>query len=253
MAMSSTFASTSEALSLQVDGPASGAENMRRDLELLRRCAAGLIAGAVRLYWFAPPCLSLGRLQPDDDIDADACKRDGIDVVRRPSGGRAVLHDNEVTYAVVCRVDDPDLGGAVLDACSRIHEAVGLGLAAIGIDTVPRERGTAVRSDAVAGAQVSDCFAHPGAHELLDRDGHKLVGSAQARLGQALLQHGSVMLEPPHASRYLRRSPGPASPPTFGVRRLTGRPVTHEELVAALAGGFSRTLGDRLVGPLDTT
>lgn len=246
MATSSTFASTSDALTLRLDGPASGAENMRRDGEMLRRCAAALSAGGVRLYWFAPPCVSLGRLQPDADVDAVACKRDGVDVVRRPSGGRAVLHDDEVTYAVVCRVDDPDLGGTVLDACARIHGAVARGLAAIGVDTVPRARGTALRRDAVAGARAPDCFARPGAHELLDRDGHKLVGSAQARLGPAFLQHGSVMLEPPHAARYLKRPPEAASTPTFGVRRLTGRPVTHEELVAALADGFAATLGARL-------
>jgi len=120
MATSCTSVSTSDTLTLHLDGPSSGAENMRRDTEFLQRCARGDIAGAVRVYWFAPACLSLGRLQPATDVDMAACARDGVDVVRRPSGGRAVLHDGEVTYAVVCRVTDPDLGGGVLDACARI-------------------------------------------------------------------------------------------------------------------------------------
>ena len=81
MATSCTSVSTSDALTLHLDGPGTGAENMRRDTELLQRCARGDIAGAVRVYWFAPACLSLGRLQPDTDVDMDACARDGVDVV----------------------------------------------------------------------------------------------------------------------------------------------------------------------------
>src|SRR5450759_3314204 len=75
---------------------------MLRDLALLDACARGEIRGAVRLYGFQPACLSLGRMQPVSDVDTEACVRDGVDVVRRPSGGRAVLHDQEVTYSVVC-------------------------------------------------------------------------------------------------------------------------------------------------------
>jgi len=224
---------------------------MRRDVELLQRCARGDVAGAVRLYWFAPACLSLGRLQSMADVNMSACAHDGVDVVRRPSGGRAVLHDGEVTYAVVCRVNDPDLGGDVLDACSRIHQHVARGLAVLGVATVPRARGREERRDAVQGAGVADCFAHPAAHELLDAHGHKLVGSAQARLGQAMLQHGSVMLDPPHAARYLRSAV--AGPAGCGVGQLAGRGVSRQELVQALASGFQQGLGSRLTTPLDTT
>ena len=74
-------------LELIIDAPAPGEENMRRDLSLLDACARGEIPGAVRLYGFDPACLSLGRMQPLDDVDLEACARDGVDVVRRPSGG----------------------------------------------------------------------------------------------------------------------------------------------------------------------
>ena len=102
-------------LALIIDAPAPGEENMRRDVALLDECARGTTTGAVRLYGFRPACLSLGRMQPLSDVNLEACARDGVDIVRRPSGGRAVLHDAEVTYCVVCRASDPVFGGRVLE------------------------------------------------------------------------------------------------------------------------------------------
>jgi len=238
-------AATRQRLELIIDAPAPGDENMRRDVALLEACAHGEIPGAVRLYGFAPACLSLGRMQPLDDVDLDACARDGVDVVRRPSGGRAVLHDQEVTYAVICRSTDPVFGGRVLESCSRIHQVVAAGLVALGVSTIPRAMPPNLRRDAREGAAVADCFARPAAHELLDDRGRKLVGSAQARRGGALLQHGSVLLESPRAAGYLRESAA-TSPGGVGVRELLGREVTRDELVDALAAGFSLVLeGDR--------
>jgi lipoate-protein ligase A len=228
---------TAQRLALLIDEPAPGEDNMRRDLALLEACARGEIPGAVRLYGFSPACLSLGRMQPMDDVDFEACARDGVDVVRRPSGGRAVLHDQEVTYSVVCRSTDPLFGGRVLESCSRIHDAVAGGLTVLGVRTTPRALPANLRRDAREGAAVADCFARPAAHELLDDRGRKLVGSAQARRAGALLQHGSVLLEPPRAAGYLRGG-GTPSLGGVGVRELLERDVSREELVAALAAGF---------------
>ena len=240
--MPDTAPITHSPLAMIIDAPAPGADNMLRDLRLLDSCARGEIPGAVRLYAFSPPCLSLGRMQPMTDVDLEACARDGVDVVRRPSGGRAVLHDQEVTYSVVCRSTDPVFGGRVLDACSRIHEAVAAGLALLGVRTVPRAMPANLRRDARNVAVAADCFARPAAHELLDDRGRKLVGSAQARRGGALLQHGSVLLEPPRAAAYLRGD-AVVSLGGVGVRELLGRDVTREELVDALATGFGRVIG----------
>jgi lipoyl(octanoyl) transferase len=223
-------------LPLVVDAPAPGVENMRRDVELLDRCARGEIAGAVRIYGFSPPCISLGRMQAMDDVDLDACARDGVDVVRRPSGGRAVLHDQEVTYAVVCTASDPRFGGRVLQSCARIHATVARGLAGIGVRTVQQARPRDVRAAARSAAAVADCFAVPAAHELLDAQGRKLVGSAQARRGRGLLQHGSVLLESHGTARYLRG--GSPQARSGGVRQLLGREVSWEELAAALEASF---------------
>jgi len=235
--MSDTALTFTRALALLIDAPAPGAANMLRDLELLDACVRGDIRGVVRLYGFQPACLSLGRMQPMSDVDLDECARDGVDVVRRPSGGRAVLHDQEVTYSVVCRSSDPVFGGRVLESCSRIHNAVAAGLALLGVSTQPRELPADIRRDAREGATVADCFARPAAHELLDARGRKLVGSAQARRGGALLQHGSVLLDPPRAVRYLRTG-NVHSTAGAGIRELLGRNVTRHELVEALAAGF---------------
>jgi lipoyl(octanoyl) transferase len=235
--MSDTALTTTAALALLIDAPASGSANMVRDLALLDACAAGEIRGAVRLYGFQPACLSLGRMQPMSDVDLDACARDGVDVVRRPSGGRAVLHDQEVTYSVTCRSSDPVFGGRVLESCSRIHNAVAAGLALLAVPTQPRALPADIRRDAREGAAVADCFARPAAHELLDLHGRKLVGSAQARRGGALLQHGSVLLDPPRAARYLHS--GLDLPVAgAGIRALLGKEVTRDELTEALAAGF---------------
>ncbi len=232
---------TSQRLELLIDEPAPGEDNMRRDLALLDACVRGEIPGAVRLYGFTPACLSLGRMQSIDDVNLEACARDGVDVVRRPSGGRAVLHDQEVTYSVVCKSTDPVFGGRVLESCSRIHEAVAAGLDVLGVHTTPRAMPANLRRDARQGALVADCFARPAAHELLDDRGRKLVGSAQARRAGALLQHGSVLLEPPRAAVYLREDAA-STLGGVGVRELLGRPVTGEELVDALAAGFTSVL-----------
>ena len=244
--MSSTFDSMSDMtaiipgarLALIIDAPAPGEENMRRDLALLDACAHDGAAGAIRLYGFHPACLSLGRMQPMDDVDLDACARDGVDVVRRPSGGRAVLHDQEVTYSVVCRSSDAVFGGRVLESCSRIHGAIAAGLDVLGVQTMPRAMPADLRRDAREAASIADCFARPAAHELLDLQGRKLVGSAQARRAGALLQHGSVILEPPRAAAYLCSGDAPAA--GVGIRELLGRQVSREELVDALAEGFRR-------------
>ena len=238
-----------------IDGAGAGADHMHRDADMLRRCASGALLKAIRVYWFAPPCLSLGRLEPESDVNLEARARDGIDVVRRPSGGRAVLHSDEVTYAVVCRVDDPDFGGDVMTSCARIHAAVATGLRRLGVTTMPHQISPGTRREAQAAAARADCFARPAAHELLDASGRKLVGSAQARRGRALLQHGSILLSPSRAADYLRpevagEADSASREPSPGLRSLLGRDVSRTEVAVALADRLSQILGAK---PLDTT
>ncbi|MFN2568550.1 MAG: biotin/lipoate A/B protein ligase family protein [Candidatus Dormibacteria bacterium] len=214
---------------------------MRRDLELLDRVAEGRSAGAVRLYGFCPPCLSLGRLQSRDDVDWQACIRDGVDVVKRPTGGRAVLHDEEVTYSVTCRTDDAVFGGTVLESCRRIHGVLAAGLMMMGIETLLHVPAGDGRLTATESAATADCFARLSAHELMDIRGRKLVGSAQARRARALLQHGSVPLHRPATAEYLRGGAGPGR--ASSIRDLVRAPVHRDDVVVALAQAFSGHLG----------
>ena len=230
---------------LVVDPPRSGAANMALDLAALETAALqGL--GTVRIYSFAPACLSLGKLQSDSDVDLDACRRDRVDVVRRPTGGRSILHDAEVTYSVACRADDVDFGGDVLTSCARIHAVVARALATLGVATAAMARSRDERAAGRERATIADCFARPASHELLDRDGHKLVGSAQARYRNALLQHGSILLEPPRAYGYFRGAAIPSAA-TRGVNRLANHQLGGDELRDTLAHAFRNHIGARAI------
>lgn len=140
----------------------------------------------LRLYRWRPACLSLGRHEPAlARYDREHIARLGIDVVRRPTGGRAVWHDDEVTYAVAAPVDAL---GCLRDSYRAIHQRLARALRTLGVDAAlasPRHRPAPL----AAGA----CFAQPVGGEVLAQ-GRKVVGSAQVRQGSAFLQHGSILL-----------------------------------------------------------
>jgi lipoate-protein ligase A len=199
---------------------------MARDLAMLDdpALAAGQISA--RVYRFEPRCLTLGRLQPLTDADLDRCSHDGIDVVRRPTGGRAVLHADEVTYAVAAPVTHPQVGGSVAESCRRIHSLLLQGLGVLGVEAelAPARGGAAERSRAA----IADCVALPAQHEVVI-DGRKLIGSAQLRRDNLLLQHGSILLSVPPVERYLRAGPGGSA--RMGLREIV--PDVTWEMVAA--------------------
>jgi len=190
--MSPSSASTSDAAwRLLLDPPAAGAWNMAVDEVLLDGAAAGSAPPTLRFYAWAPPCLSLGYFQPFDVVDVAGCLRLGVDVVRRPTGGRAILHDRELTYSVTLPLRL--LGGdrAVLPSYHRLSLALERGLNRLGAPVVlAPERAAQPGPD-----HGPVCFDRPSAHEIL-LDGRKLVGSAQVRRATAILQHGSILIEP---------------------------------------------------------
>jgi lipoate-protein ligase A len=171
---------------LVISPPRSGAENMAIDATLLTE--ARRTAGAfLRLYAFAPPCLSIGRHEPAARrYDRAAIARARIDVVRRPTGGRAVWHEHEVTYAVAAPV--AAFGGTLAASYRAIHARLATALAALG---VPATLAPAAR---VPGVAAGACFANPVGGEVVVA-GRKLIGSAQVREGDAFLQHGSILLD----------------------------------------------------------
>jgi lipoate-protein ligase A len=161
-----------------------GFRNMAIDQALLSR-AAERGERWLRLYRWAPHCLSFGRHEPAARrYDRQRAETLGLDTVRRPTGGRAVWHSDELTYAVAL----PAAGlGGVREVCAEIHAMLRDGLSRLGVAVVAAETAPALRPGAGA------CFAAPAGGELM-LGGRKVVGSAQLRERGALLQHGTILL-----------------------------------------------------------
>lgn len=171
----------------RIDHPAAdGARNMAVDHALMDVARDGGVA--LRFYRWDPPCLSLGRNQAvRGRYDLDAAERKGIGVVRRPTGGRAVYHHRELTYAVVAPAD---LWGGLRESYRRVNRALLRGLAALGAEVDEAESGP---EGGTPGPGRRACFRDPLPGEIVAA-GRKLVGSAQWRRDGALLQHGSLLL-----------------------------------------------------------
>lgn len=221
-----------------------GAMNMALDEALLEAVAADRSGPLLRLYGWQPATLTLGYAQSaQHDIDLAACRAAGVDVVRRTTGGRAVLHADELTYAVVARTDSPLFSGSVLHCYRVIAEVLQVALRQAGVDAelVPGQRqgGDARPAHAV-------CFTAPAQYELLAA-GRKVVGSAQKRRGAAFLQHGSIplTLDLDLLARLLRvaSSDHPALRKVGWLAGLTAEPVALADLEELLVRAFQEQLG----------
>lgn len=230
----------------------SGAENMAIDEALLRTMAHTLEPQPVlRFYGWNPATLSLGYAQSYyKEVDEIACRAEGIDIVRRPTGGRAVFHEYELTYSVIAPENNLNVMGTVIQSYMRISQALLKGFRTLGVDAemVASERKPQDRS--------AMCFESPSWYELVV-DGRKLVGSAQVRKEGVLLQHGSILLHS-NAERLFRLLKFPSE----GVRQrlLTGfkdkacaldevwtQPIGIEELEQKICLGFRDIMGIRLL------
>ena len=161
---------------------------MAVDEAIARFSARGDAPLTLRFYQWRPATVSLGRHQPVEDIDGARLDERGWGLVRRPTGGRAILHTDELTYSVAGPATDPILDAPILDVYNRISQGLLLGLRRLG---VPAEKAPA---DKRAGPDVSAaCFEVPSAYEISIR-GRKIIGSAQRRASGFVLQHGSLPL-----------------------------------------------------------
>lgn len=222
--------------------PAPGAWNMALD-EALAGSVAGGGPPVLRFYRWSPPCLSLGRNQPARGLyDGDEMRRRGIEVVRRPTGGRAVLHDRELTYSVA--VPDGVLGSP-RQAYAAVNRALVAGLRRLGVDAA-LQSATGGRAPVPS---LDPCFRDPAEGEVVAA-GRKLVGSAQVCRGGVLLQHGSLLLEDGQDTvRALLRDPPPADPdgaPATLAALLPALP-SWSALAAALAAGWTEATGIALL------
>lgn len=230
------------------DGPNPGAVNMAIDEALVEAVQRGAPA-AIRFYTWTPACLSLGRNQAARGIyDPVRIAAAGVDVVRRPTGGLAVLHDRELTYSVVAPL--ASLGGPRA-AYAAINRALVLGLRDLGIQA-EQAVGGAARGPVTEAAEP--CFQSPATGEITAR-GRKLVGSAQRCERGVLLQHGSILLSGSQArvrDLLFEQDHTSVSDGSVTLEELIGRVPALPDLEAALRGGFERMFGTRLApGTLD--
>ena len=211
-----------------------GVENMAIDQALLEE--AGRSGRAIlRLYRWDPPCLSFGRNEPAlARYDRAAIVRLGLDVVRRPTGGRAVWHEHEDTYAVVAPIAE---FGSLRESYRWIHERLATALRTLGVEaTLASDHLTARPSD-----RPGPCFSSTVGGEILAA-GRKVIGSAQLRQGTAFLQHGSILLD---GSQNLVRAVSHQPSAVRGETTLSavlGRPVTFGEVAAAIVATWDGPL-----------
>jgi lipoate-protein ligase A len=230
------------AFRLLVTEPLDGAMNMAIDESLLESRLADAAPPALRFFAWDPATVSLGYGQPlDARIDTVAAARLGIGLVRRPTGGSAILHEGpelELTYSVTARAGDFEGADELLETYRWFGAALAAGLREL---AAPVEMVPVQPSDPAA--MPTFCFARTGSYEL-EVDGLKVVGSAQRRQGTGFLQHGAVMLGA--APDRLRRVFPGAGDPLAGMTTLEAvlrRRPGFEETMDALAEGFRREHG----------
>lgn len=216
--------------------PAPGAWNMAVDEALAESVRAGG-PPVLRVYRWSPPCLSLGRNQPSGGYDRDEIARRGLGVVRRPTGGRAVLHHRELTYSVAAR--EGALGGP-RQSYAAINRALVAGLRRLGVPAHLQPAGT----ERAPLPSLAPCFEQPVEGEVTAA-GRKLIGSAQRTEGGVMLQHGSLPLHDDQSAVAALLRPEvrvEAAEPPATLSDLLGAEPAWDALVDALAAGWAEVL-----------
>ena len=231
---------------LILDPPRDGFRNMALDEALLENCRQGGPAGGsfpvLRVYGWNVPTLSLGRFQDAlRAVDEEFCRERGIPVVRRPTGGAAVLHDREVTYCLVGPTREPPFAGSLLESYRRIASGIAAGLRLLGV-----EPDSGIAAPRLPRASLPEqCFARASSYEITF-GGRKVVGSAQVRRRGASLQHGSILLDA--NPEIFDEATGGRRGERQGwttLRLLMGRKPAFEEVALALARGLGETFQAR--------
>ena len=228
--------------------PAPGAWNMAVDEAILEAAGSAAVLPTLRLYAWDPPCLSLGYAQPINDADLPSLHQRGWQLVRRPTGGRAILHTDELTYSVCGPAHNPILAGSVLDSYRRLSAALLAALHRLGI---PAETHPTTPDH----GKGPVCFEVPSNYEITT-SGRKLIGSAQARRKEGVLQHGSLPLYgdlgrivqalvfSDEAARQTAAQKLHSRAAT--LQEVSGRIIPWEEIAQAFIAAFEQALNLRL-------
>ena len=227
---------------LLVTPAASGVENMALDEALMAR-ARQTGEWTLRVYAWSEPTISLGRNQSAmRQYDRDRIRRGGLAVVRRPTGGRAILHHREITYSVTAPTDS---AGAERESYERINRLLVRALANLGVRAC-----VAPRTERARTPDSTPCFERPAEGELTF-DGRKIAGSAQWRSDGALLQHGSILVADDQSRlTEFSRAPQPDLPAPATLTLALGRAPSIEEAGRAFAAAV-QDIEDRDASPLE--
>lgn len=237
---------------LIINPPKSGAWNMAVDEAILESVTNLNQPPTLRLYNWQPYALSLGLAQPFSDIDIQAVTKNGWDIVRRPTGGRAILHADELTYSICAHQDDSHVSGNILESYRRLSTGLLQALETIGIIADSKLK------DRTAKKQVPNpvCFQDPSDYEITYQ-GKKLIGSAQARRNRGVLQHGALPL-----TGDISRIVSVLAFPNVKAREqakhellqratttsdIIGRVVTWQEMANCMIRGFQTALNINLI------
>jgi lipoyl(octanoyl) transferase len=227
-------------------GAHDGAWNMAFDVERAEALDRGDAGPMLRVYTWNPWCISLGRHQDIADIDQEAVRAAGYEIVRRPTGGRAILHAEELTYSVVM----PSEGRSIMEVYKEISEALTAGLRTLAPDiAIAKSQPDFQKLYREPGS--IPCFSSSARYEI-EFDSRKVVGSAQRRIGSAVLQHGSILIGGAHLSladflavddevrEQLRQD---MLRHTITLNEIAGRELNTAEVARAVIGGFIESWG----------
>ncbi len=233
-------------------GKCSPAFNMALDEALLEWHSEGKIKPTIRFYGWNPATLSIGYFQKvEKEINLEAVNRYGLGFVRRPTGGRGVLHEHELTYSVIVSEDHPQMPKGVTESYRVISQGVLEGFKNLGLDAYFAVPKTKEEQDLLKSPRSAVCFDAPSWYELVV-EGRKVAGSAQTRQKNVILQHGSIILDLDEEKlfdlfkfsneRVRERMQKGFSSKAVAINQLRTEPVSIEEAELAFRLGFEKGL-----------
>lgn len=233
-------------------GDCSPEYNMALDEALLDWHSEGKIPPTIRFYGWNPATLSIGYFQKvEKEIDLDAVKRHGLGFVRRPTGGRGVLHDKELTYSVIVSEDHPNMPQTVTEAYRVISEGILQGFRLLGLDAYFAVPKTEEEREGLKNPRSAVCFDAPSWYELVV-EGRKVAGSAQTRQKGVILQHGSILLDIDEDKlfdlfnysneRVRERMQRNFRNKAVAINALLDKPVSKDDVRTAFKEGFEKGL-----------
>ncbi len=231
-----------------------GYMHMATDIALLEAVQSGASLPVLRFYRWKPSCVTLGKFQPvENNVNVGYCRDNGIEITKRPTGGRAIYHDDEVTFSIIIAEKDlPGSGSNVMDSYRVLGAAMVRGIQKLGLtaELVDIHAVSLSESASVSTTANPACFAARARCDLMV-NGAKIIGSAQMRRDGVILQQNSLPLninfpiwnEVFYRSDWEKVAAGKA----ISLNEAAGRKIAESEVISALMSGFAEELGIRLI------